>query len=536
MSSSPPPPPPPAAPQGRGFTGDGSSSTTASASTATPSSEPSSTPLVPPPVTPQGLMPTRPVNIVPASVPAPHPASSSRPSITPLVPPPAIPQGLMPTRPVIIVPTSVTASNSGPTPIVQQGSKATRNSKTTTPYFLDTSYPTRPNAGGLHFSSLQEAQKACDRVMWRGPADDTTVPQTDADCQKHVRQLVEAFKSVDDARDRKTGCYIRRFLKAGSSSNTGFYPDWTIEVCAWMILGEALKIYINGFNGPVFDKELLSHFEQSREMTFQDRIQTICNVLKTTKNIAVTLLKGEKILTLVGSPQKLLHAAETNAKSNANRNEWVKIGRKADPNYKEGTTTKRRKRNTTSASGENAPSATLPLSADYIAAQELSEVDSQMGNTISSEPADVNSPDQGEDVEKKADNNDSGHDETQETRGRDVIDSDGGRDTDRSNDHGMDVQQTEDGDADQIMEDVMASSPRQAGSVQVSSLPARNDTLATNETSMEVQVAQTSNTAASASTSANIHVTEDLRTEVSGAATMGGLKLELPFRTNGQGQ
>ncbi|KAF1837131.1 hypothetical protein BDW02DRAFT_645619 [Decorospora gaudefroyi] len=197
-----------------------------------------------------------------------------------------------------------------------------------------------PKVNGLCFQSMEEAQDAMNDPQWRAPANDATIPQTNEEHQKIVKQLVHSFTDMDAAHDTPNNAYRKR-LTPGTKV---YYEDWTIEACAWDIVRMVKSMHIEGFKAPIYDKSIIDFISQTQEWTFQERIDWICIALKASKNVAVTIMKNEKVWATIGAPHKLYCSTITNSVSNAHRGVWVKHGREADTNH-QGRTAKRQKLN-----------------------------------------------------------------------------------------------------------------------------------------------------------------------------------------------
>jgi hypothetical protein len=87
---------------------------------------------------------------------------------------------------------------------------------------------------GLCFHNSDEAKAAMDRAQWHAPKNDGTIPWTAEEQCVIVKQLVDAFKDMTDAKDTDGSAYRQRFTPG--DDNHKFYSDWAIEACAWGVL------------------------------------------------------------------------------------------------------------------------------------------------------------------------------------------------------------------------------------------------------------------------------------------------------------
>ncbi|CAO2649951.1 Nn.00g012430.m01.CDS01 [Neocucurbitaria sp. VM-36] len=179
---------------------------------------------------------------------------------------------------------------------------------------------------GMCFQTTTEATTAMNHALWQPLANDASIPVFDEDHRKVAKTLVDAFKDMTIAKDTQGNAYRKRLTKGEAV----YYSDWAIEACAWNILAMVKSIHTEGFKAPIYDRAIVDSIGQTQLWTFQERMDWICLVLKTSKNVAVTLMKHEKTWTTIGAPHKLYHSTLVNSVSNANRNTWVKVGREAD--------------------------------------------------------------------------------------------------------------------------------------------------------------------------------------------------------------
>ena len=209
----------------------------------------------------------------------------------------------------------------------------------------------------LHFSSFREAEERLGVAQWTAPAGG--VPKTEEEDKICIRQLVKAFTNTAKALDSPKSIYCARF-------KAGYYDPRAVEFCAWNILvctedhrlacsnpsQQLVKdLHTSGFRPYIFDQETIKSMSVTRSFTFNRRLKDICEVLEASptlcrhmqhstdinqvsKYVAVQVLKGEKMLTLVYNPDKLYNSVLVNSKSNAKRSNWIINGRNADETHK----------------------------------------------------------------------------------------------------------------------------------------------------------------------------------------------------------
>ncbi|RYN73968.1 hypothetical protein AA0119_g6374 [Alternaria tenuissima] len=210
------------------------------------------------------------------------------------------------------------------------------------PKFLKAAYRPKPNTSiclnkefpvieGLCFNNMSEAQKSMAVAQWYAPQEDETIPKTEEEHRRIVVMLVDAFKDMSIAKDTATNAYRKRF----TPGETSYYQDWAIEACAWDIIDKAKYIHTEGFKVPIYDKSIVDYIGQTQKWLFGERIDWICQVLKSSKHVAVTLMKHEKNWITIGAPHKLYSSTLVNTISNAHRGKWIKDGRGADRNHQD---------------------------------------------------------------------------------------------------------------------------------------------------------------------------------------------------------
>ncbi|KAF2822527.1 hypothetical protein CC86DRAFT_423720 [Ophiobolus disseminans] len=191
---------------------------------------------------------------------------------------------------------------------------------------LDREIVKNNNLSLTFFHSSADATNAIGQAKWSPPARDTTIPTTPKQEQIIVRCLFNAFFNTNGANDTANSHYLKRFTP---TSHTCYQPG-LVEACAWEIFKHVKSLHTTGFTAPIFDAPTLDAIGQTALWTFEERMNMICDLLCHSKHNAVSLMKGEKIWTIVGAPHKLYTCNVVNKKSNKDRGEWIKAGREGD--------------------------------------------------------------------------------------------------------------------------------------------------------------------------------------------------------------
>ncbi|OSS53073.1 hypothetical protein B5807_02275 [Epicoccum nigrum] len=186
---------------------------------------------------------------------------------------------------------------------------------------------------GLSFSSLRDAEVAMtSRYVehdWEPPAPDDSIPNTHIERSQYVLDMLTAFQDISACKDNQSGySFIKRWLTAD------YYNVQDIEKVCWHILSVAERLHTEGPSAlNIFCAEAQRKVYVSRNLTFKERIEAICDCLKYTKNMCDNLMKAEGIETLVGSPKVKMNAARTMVPQNAKRQQWMAQGRSVDPTH-----------------------------------------------------------------------------------------------------------------------------------------------------------------------------------------------------------
>jgi hypothetical protein len=80
--------------------------------------------------------------------------------------------------------------------------------------------------------NLADAKAVIGRNSWAPPVNDDTIPQDEAADRVVVKRLVEAFCSMEYAKDTNGNAYRKRFTMGYDLA----YEPWVIEACAWETL------------------------------------------------------------------------------------------------------------------------------------------------------------------------------------------------------------------------------------------------------------------------------------------------------------
>jgi hypothetical protein len=186
---------------------------------------------------------------------------------------------------------------------------------------------------GLSFSSLRDAEIAMtSRYMeydWEPPAPDGSIPNTKIERSRYVLNILTAFQDTSTCKENKNGSsFLKRWMSAD------YYDVQDIEKVCWHILSVAERLHSEGPSAlKIYCAEAQRKVNSSRNFTFNERIEAICDCLKYSKSICDNLMKAEGIETLVGSPKLRMNSARTMLPQNVKRQQWMAQGRNDDPTH-----------------------------------------------------------------------------------------------------------------------------------------------------------------------------------------------------------
>ncbi|KAF2029452.1 hypothetical protein EK21DRAFT_20542, partial [Setomelanomma holmii] len=183
----------------------------------------------------------------------------------------------------------------------------------------------------LHFANYAEALAgfASREVAhnWQSPRDDQTIPKTQKDRAKYIIQLLAAFMNISACHDSDT---VKSFQVrwANIANSQSAYTREQMETVCWKLLDIAIALHERG---PVvlniFDDAKLATVRKSRNFTFAERIQYICELLRLSKSRCETLLGWDDMDMTVAAPAQMISMAKTNKKQNVKRQEYLLKGR-----------------------------------------------------------------------------------------------------------------------------------------------------------------------------------------------------------------
>ena len=211
---------------------------------------------------------------------------------------------------------SLQQQNHAPTNLVQ---------RQPTPPVQANQSPALPTAAGvqvgprrLYFSSLEQAKNALEnRIMssnttWEPNTADSTIPRHDTAQAQYVCQLVSAMEDVTAAQDS-----IRHWQHDPAGTKMPYYHPSHVEKVCWVLVSRAVQLHTRGPRTlATYDASALRNARLEQRLTFAQRINAICALLRYSKSRCDRLMKGETFEMVVGAPQHLLGQSRMNKNQN----------------------------------------------------------------------------------------------------------------------------------------------------------------------------------------------------------------------------
>lgn len=194
---------------------------------------------------------------------------------------------------------------------------------------------------GLFFDTYEEAIQVAFDLEWSFPANDPTVPTTDAEKQAWVKKLVKAFLNRRGILDKQTGPVLnaRWLQRREDGSYCDYYGEDSIERVCWDLVHTVVRMHRDGLEWiPVFDSETWAKGFKESDITFKERMEALCKLFKYFKNRCDKMMKGENRWGTILAPMEASKTARNNRDANDERHKMLHLGRekaKADEEKQE---------------------------------------------------------------------------------------------------------------------------------------------------------------------------------------------------------
>jgi hypothetical protein len=192
------------------------------------------------------------------------------------------------------------------------------------------------SSSGLTYSSLAHARAViAQRPVehdWQPDHEDQTIPRTNQQREAYVLQLLNAMNDTSEARDSKgkNTPFNNRWVLRSHDQNH-FYKMDEMEAVCWDILDLAERLHAHGpIALSIYDPAALGEVRKSKSLTFDKRIGFVCQAMRMSKARCDSLMKGDGLATLVGSPSLKVRGTHLQKNQNARRAETIEKGRQVE--------------------------------------------------------------------------------------------------------------------------------------------------------------------------------------------------------------
>ncbi|KAJ4299834.1 hypothetical protein N0V90_005080 [Kalmusia sp. IMI 367209] len=179
----------------------------------------------------------------------------------------------------------------------------------------------------LAFSNPHEAWVYCSADIsnlahaWMPPQNDTTLPQTEQEKRNVVQALLHAMLDNSECLDKDSKAFTHRI------SGGTYYKREQMEKVCWDIMLLTFRLHTEGPQIlSIYDQKFLKIINKTRNFTFRERIEAICDLLRLFKTRLVPLMKGDTLQHTVAAPNDALDSAHANQKQGRKRARFYKLG------------------------------------------------------------------------------------------------------------------------------------------------------------------------------------------------------------------
>ncbi|KAF2748346.1 hypothetical protein M011DRAFT_457682 [Sporormia fimetaria CBS 119925] len=155
---------------------------------------------------------------------------------------------------------------------------------------------------------------------------DASIPASDYDKQEAVKNLVRAIRHTVDVVDKThTSKFKNRW-----GPDAEYYSLQQFEKLAWRILHSMIDLHINGWHYSVYDKGTEKDIKKTKDWTFAERLDKMVVLLTHCKRTCEDMLRGDRLMTIIGRPQKIEGRVKDNVENNEIKAKNIKKGKEAE--------------------------------------------------------------------------------------------------------------------------------------------------------------------------------------------------------------
>jgi hypothetical protein len=164
-------------------------------------------------------------------------------------------------------------------------------------------------------------------VTWQPPQADDTIPEGKRGESVHVKRLLRAMNTMATATDSvDNNSFKVRWLPRDAGDP--FYSKEKMAIRCWDIVKLTVKLHTIGPSAlNCFDHVYAKKFKDTRDWTFQERMDRIVQLLAARKSRCDSVMKGENLDALVGAPESMAKSSVTNGVNNNKKAAEIKRGK-----------------------------------------------------------------------------------------------------------------------------------------------------------------------------------------------------------------
>lgn len=179
-----------------------------------------------------------------------------------------------------------------------------------------------------YFHQFPYTQQTASNI-WQPIPNDASMPYSPEHQQFYTRKLLAAIISTSQSEDRMCNAMRVRwaYISSYSPSSSAFLLS-TLEHLAWRLLSFAIALHTHGSSAlSSHSRILLLNAYKERTLSFEQRIQKVCEVLARSKSRCEKLLGGLHAQFVVACPETCRARIRNNGKQNGNRQKLLQKGK-----------------------------------------------------------------------------------------------------------------------------------------------------------------------------------------------------------------
>ncbi|KAF2623115.1 hypothetical protein BU25DRAFT_305732, partial [Macroventuria anomochaeta] len=182
----------------------------------------------------------------------------------------------------------------------------------------------------LVFTSLAQAETAASSLPFKHswtPRPDFSIPTTQAEQVFWIAELLDAMEDISACNEDTNQSSFRKRWITGPGNAAYYHPEAMEAVC-WKLVNLTISLHTRGTSSlQIYDPNALASTKMDKELTFEQRMEAICGLLRFSKTRCDKLMKGEFFAMTVAAPRQKLKDGVINKDANARRQGYIKIGR-----------------------------------------------------------------------------------------------------------------------------------------------------------------------------------------------------------------